>query len=248
MPDELIPIIEQAIHLIITGNVNVYGPLYRSLYVAGLGTLLSCVWSIPIAAFLGFRNFRGRWVIRGIFSALIGIPTVALGMLLYLLFSRQGYFGSLHLLYTLNGILIGEAILVTPIIVTFTANALITADTQVKELAKTLGASGLRTNLKLLREAIWSLALSVTAAFNRGFGELGVALIVGGDLIRETNVLTTSINLELTFANYGLAMAYAIILFVVVLGISLAISLIENVKSSEGQIRKMMWWRPWWGS
>ena len=104
--------------------------------------MLACVWSIPIAVVLGLYNFRGKWVIKGIFNALIGIPTVAFGLFLYLLLSRHGEFGVFHLLYTLNGIAIGEAILVTPIIVSFASNALGTADTQLRDLAKTLGASG----------------------------------------------------------------------------------------------------------
>ncbi len=89
-------------------------------------------------------------------------------------------------MYTLNGIAIGEAILVTPIIVSFTANALGTADTQLRDLARTLGASGFRTNLTLMRETFWSIVLSITASFNRGFGELGIATIVGGSLLGET--------------------------------------------------------------
>ena len=147
MTDIIVKAFEQAIKLIASGNPEVYATVYRSIYVAGLGTLLSCIWSIPIAVFLGLYNFRGKWFVKGVFNALIGIPTVALGLLLYLLFFRQGELGSLHLLFTLNGIAVGEAILVTPIIVSFTANALGTADTQLRDLSKTLGASGLRTNL-----------------------------------------------------------------------------------------------------
>ena len=162
---------------------------------------------------MGLYNFRGKWVVKGIFNALIGIPTVALGLLLYLLLARQGEFGSLHLLYTLNGIALGQAILVTPIIVSFTANALGNADTQLRDLAKTLGASGLRTNLTLIRETFWSMVLSITAAFNRGIGELGIATIVGGSLVGETTVLTTSISVEINFGSFDIAMAYGIILW-----------------------------------
>ena len=190
MADIIVTAFQQAIKLIVSGNPEVYATVYRSIYVAGLGTLLSCVWSIPIAVVLGLYNFWGKWFVKGVFNALIGIPTVALGLLLYLFFSRQGDLGSLHLLYTLNGIAVGEAILVTPIIVSFTANALNTADIQLRDLAKTLGASGLRTNLTLIRETVWSIVLSITASFNRGIGELGIATIVGGNLLGETRVLT----------------------------------------------------------
>ena len=243
MADIIVKAFEEALKLIVSGNPEVYATVYRSIYVAGLGTLLSCIWSLPIAVVLGLYNFKGKWFVKGVFNALIGIPTVALGLLLFLLFIRQGELGSFHLLYTLNGIAVGDAILVTPIIVSFTANALGTADTQLRDLAKTLGASGLRTNLKLIRETIWSIVLSITASFNRGFGELGIATIVGGNLLGETRVLTTAIATEIDFGSFDVAMAYAILLMAIVLALALTISLVERIKNEEGELRKFILWR-----
>ena len=243
MADVIVQAFQQAIKILLSGNPEVYATVYRTIYVAGVGCLLSCLWSIPIAVFLGLYNFRGKWIIKGIFNALIGIPTVALGLLLYLLFSRQGDLGSFHLLFTLNGIAIGQAILLTPIIVSFTANALGTADVQLRDLAKTLGASGFRTNLTLIRETIWSMVLAVTAGFNRGFGELGIATIVGGNLLGETRVLTTAIATEIDFGSFDIAMAYAIILMAIVIAIALVISLIERLRQEEGLGGKLGFWR-----
>jgi tungstate transport system permease protein len=192
---------------------------------------------------LGLYSFRGKWAITGLFKALIGIPTVALGLLLYLLMSRSGIFGSFHLLYTLNGIAIGDSILVTPIIVSFTANALSSADIQLRDLAKTLGASDLKTSLTLIRETIWSMILSITAAFNRSFGELGIATLVGGGLISETSVLTTGIALQINFGSFDVAMAYAIILMAIVILLALAISLIERLRSEDWSWSKLILWR-----
>jgi len=238
MADVFVQAFEQAIKLICSGDPEVYGAVYRSIYVTGLGTLLACTWSIPIAIFLGLYSFRGRWVIRGLFNGLIGVPTVALGLLLYLLMSNSGVFGSFKLLYTLNGIAIGQAILITPIIVTFIANALGSADTQLRDLAKTLGASSLHVNLTLIRETVWSIILAITAAFNRGFGELGVALLIGGGFVSETSVLTTGIALQINFGNFDVAMAYAIILVVIVIAIALTVNLIERLRSGEWPLRK----------
>jgi tungstate transport system permease protein len=128
MPDIILQAFQRALELILSGNPEFYATVYRTIYVSGAGTLLACVWSIPIAVILGLYSFRGKWVIKGLFNALIGIPTVALGLLLYLLLSRQGAFGFMHLLFTVNGVMIGQAILVTPIIVSFVANALSTSD------------------------------------------------------------------------------------------------------------------------
>ena len=233
MADIIVPALQQALNLITSGDTEVYATVYRTIYVAGLATLLACLWSIPIAVILGLYNFRGKWFIKGIFNALLGIPTVALGLLLFLLFSRQGELGFLNLLFTLNGIAVGEAILVTPIIVSFTANALGSADTQLRDLARTLGASGFRTNLTLIRETIWSIVLSLTASFNRCFGELGIATLVGGSILGETRVLTTSIAIWTNYGDFKRAMAYAVILMAIVIVLALTVSLIERLRNED---------------
>jgi tungstate transport system permease protein len=246
MQDVIVPAFRKALELIFSGNSEVYATVFRSLYVTCFGTLLSCTWSIPIAVVLGLHSFRGKWLVKGIFSSLIGVPTVALGLICYLLMSRRGEFGFLHLLYTLNGIAIGQSLLVTPLIVSFTSNALGTADAQLRDLAKTLGASNLRCNLVVMRETVWSIVLAITAAFNRAFGELGVAMMVGGNIFQETRVLTTSIQWETNLGYFDVAMAYAIILMVIVLAITLTINLVERLRQEEKfSARALLWRVPW---
>jgi tungstate transport system permease protein len=243
MADIIIIAFQKAFELIFSGNPELFATVYRSLYASGLGTLLACLWSIPIAAILGLYSFRGKWVIKGLFNASIGVPTVALGLLLYLLLSKQGQFGFLGILYTVNGIVVGQAILLTPIIVSFTSSALGAADTQLRDLAKTLGASGLRTNLVIMRETVWSMVLAVTAAFNRGFGELGIAMIVGGNIFQETRVLTTSIAVETNLGQFDVAMAYGIILMTVVIALTLTINLVERLRQEDVLLNKINIWR-----
>ena len=237
MPDVIIEAFQKAFELIFSGNAEVFATVYRSLYVSGLATLLACLWSIPMAVVLGLYPFRGRWVIKGLVNALIGVPTVALGLLLYLLLSKSGEFGFLRLLYTVNGIAVGEAILITPLIVSFTSSALGAADVQLRDLAKTLGASSLRTNLVIMRETVWSTVLAVTAAFNRGFGELGIAMIVGGNIFQETRVLTTSIAVETNLGRFEVAMAYGIILMAIVIAVTLTINLVERLRQEETPLK-----------
>ena len=133
----------------------------------------------------------------------------------------------------------------TPLIVSFASNALGAADAQLKDLAKTLGASNFRASLVIMRETVWSMVLAVIAAFNRGFGELGVAMMIGGNLFQETRVLTTSIALETNLGQFDVAMAYAIILMAIVIIITLTISLVERLKQEE-----TLWKKKWflWGS
>ena len=239
MPDIIVQAFQKAFELIFSGNSEVFATVYRSLYVSGLGTLLACLWSIPIAVVLGLYSFRGKWVIKGFFNAFIGVPTVALGLLLYLLLSKSGEFGFLGLLYTVNGIAVGQALLLTPIIVSFTSSALGAADVQLRDLAKTLGASSLRTNLAIMRETVWSMVLAITAGFNRGFGELGIAMIVGGNIFQETRVLTTSIAVETNLGQFDVAMAYGIILMAIVIAVTLAVNLVEKIKRERNTIKRM---------
>lgn len=233
MPDIIVQAFQKAFELIFSGNTELFATVYRSLYVSGVGTLLACAWSIPIAVILGLYSFRGKWIIKGVFNALIGVPTVALGLLLYLVLSKQGEFGFLGLLYTVNGIAVGQSILLTPIIVSFTSSALSAADMQLRDLAKTLGASGVQTNLAIMRETAWSMALAITAAFNRGFGELGIAMIVGGNIFEETRVLTTSIAVETNLGQFDVAMAYGIILMAIVIVVTFIVNLVEKIKQQE---------------
>jgi tungstate transport system permease protein len=215
----------RAINLILSGDPEVYAITALSLFVSISGTLLSCIWSVPISAALAFRKFPGKRIVKGIFSALIGIPTVALGLYLYLLLSRSGPFGYFQLLYRPYAIIIGQCILVTPIIVSFTTSALESVDPEVRTLARTLGASGFQTDAVVLREALSGVVLAVLAAFNRAFAELGVAMMLGGNIRNVTRVLTTAIALQTAMGEIALSIALSIILLGIVMSLSILVSL-----------------------
>ena len=215
----------QAIELILSGDPEVFRISALSLFVSIAGTLLSCVWSLPISAVLALRNVPGRRTAKGLFNALIGIPTVALGLYLYLLLSRSGPLGYFQLLYTPYAIVIGQCILVTPIIVSFTTSALESVNPEVRSLARTLGASGFQTDALVLREARGAVVLAIVAAFNRAFAELGVAMMLGGNIRNVTRVLTTAIALQTAMGEISLSIALSIILLGIVMTLSIIVSL-----------------------
>jgi tungstate transport system permease protein len=195
------------------------------LLVSASGTVLSCVWSIPISAALALRNFPGKRAMKGLFNALIGIPTVALGLYFYLLLSKSGPLGYFQLLYTPYAIIIGQCVLVTPIIVSFSTSALESVDPDLRMLARTMGASEFQTDSVVLREALWGVALSIVAAFNRAFAELGVAMMLGGNIRDFTRVLTTAIALQTAMGDIALSIALSIILLSIVLSLSIIVNL-----------------------
>jgi tungstate transport system permease protein len=215
---------QEAFRLIITVDPEVFSIVTRSIYISGLATLLACIWGIPISVLIGLYSFPGKKLLRSIFNALLGIPTVALGLILYLLWSRSGAFGFLHLLYSPLGIAIGQSILITPILVSFASSALGSTDIKIKDLAKTLGASNFQISFAVIREAFWEILLSITASFNRAFAELGVAMMIGGNIRYGTRMLTTSIALETARGDIPFSIALGIILMVIVLSITLLIN------------------------
>ncbi|MCK5628248.1 ABC transporter permease [Candidatus Bathyarchaeota archaeon] len=224
MFDTIMAALGEAFHLIISGNHEVYSIVWRSLGVSGLATLLACLWGIPIAIALGLYSFPGKKLLMSLSNAFLGIPTVALGLLLFLLWSQSGPLGFMSLLYTPIGIAIGQSILITPILVSFTSSALNSTDVEMSDLAKTLGASTFQTNFAIIREALWAILLAVTASFSRAFAELGVAMMVGGNIRNVTRVLTTFIALETAKGEIAFSLALGIILMAIILSITLLLN------------------------
>ncbi len=202
--------------------------ILRSIVISGTATLLSALWSAPIGIFLGLRKFRGRFIVKGLFNALLGLPTVTLGLLLYLTLSKAGPLGFLHLLYTPLAISIGQSILITPIMVSFVTNSIESVDPEIKDLAKTLGASEPQASLAVLRESKSGFLLAITASFNRAIAELGVAWMVGGNLVGRTRVLTTFIALTRNTGDFAPAIALGIILLMIVSAVSLTINFLQR--------------------
>lgn len=228
---EIIEGLIKAFELIISGNPTVMEITVRSVLVSGSATLLSALWGVPIATILGLYKFRGKFVLKAVFNALLGIPTVTLGLILYLFLSKSGPLGFLRILYDPLGIIVGQAILVTPIIVSFIASAIESVDPEIKDLAKTLGASEFEASMAVLKESLSGVVLAITASFNRAIAELGVALMVGGNISGRTSVLTTTIALETNAGNIALAIALAIVLLLIVSAFSLSINLIQRRKT-----------------
>ena len=140
MVSELLEGLIQAIKLIVTGDPTVLTITIRSVFVSGMATLLATSWGAPLGIFMGLKEFPGKTILKGFFNALLGIPTVALGLVLYLLFSRAGPLGIFHLLYTPYVIIIGQSILITPLIISFITTAIEAVDSGIADLAKTLGS------------------------------------------------------------------------------------------------------------
>jgi len=225
--------IAKAIELIISGDPELYGILYRTLLFSGAAVIIATLWGTPIAMAISLRDFRGKNTVKAFFNSLIGIPTVVLGLVLFLAFSNGGPLGFLGLLYTPGGIIIGEAILVTPIIISIATSAIEAVDPDIMNLAKTLGASESQASIAVLKEAVNGVLLSNFASFNRAIAELGVALLVGGNIAGtglRTDVLTTAISRYTQRGEFDLAIALGTILMVLVFVVNMSIIFARKAK------------------
>ena len=218
----------EAVRLIVSGDPEVFEIALRSLYISGTATVLSILWSIPIGVMLGLSNFAGKRLVKGIFNALLGVPTVALGLILYLMFSSSGPLGPLNLFLNPVGVSIGQAVLITPIIISFITSTVEAVDPDIRDLAKTLGASPTEASFAVLRESTSGVLLAVVAGFNRAIAELGIVLMIGQNLRGLTRVLTTAIALETTRGNIALSIALAMILLCTVFSISFIANLMQR--------------------
>jgi tungstate transport system permease protein len=223
--------IVQAFQLILSGNPEIYGIVARSLFFSGTAIILAILWGTPIAMLIAMKEFRGKTLIKTIFSTLIGLPTVVLGLILFLIFSKGGPLGFLGLLYTPGAIMIGQAILVTPILVSIGISSIESVDPEIMNLSKTLGASESQAQIAVLKEAINGIILSDLASFNRAIGELGVVLLVGGNIAgggNRTDVMTTAISRDVQISEIGLAIALGILLVTILFAINMIVVLLRK--------------------
>ena len=214
----------EGVHLIVTGDPVVIQITLRSLETAAAATAMAALIGMPIGVAIGLGSFKGRKFLKTLFSALVGIPTVTLGLLLWALFSRSGPIGYMQLLYTVPGIAVGEGVLVIPLIISFVASAVEAKDMGLRDLTRTLGASEYESSLAVVREAWGGVSLALVSSFNRAFAELGIALMIGGNIEGLTRVLTTAISHQTNMGELPFAFALSFILLVVVLSLNFLIT------------------------
>ncbi|HIP84495.1 MAG TPA: ABC transporter permease subunit [Methanothermococcus okinawensis] len=223
----------EALKLIISGDPDLYDILFRSITVSGLATFYAGLIGIPIGVVLGLSNFKGKEIVKSIFNGLMGIPTVVLGLILYLFLAPAGPLGFLNLIYTTTGISLGQMILVLPIVVSITVNSIESIEKDIRYLALTLGADEIQMMKKIIEEASPGILLSLMTAFNRAIAELGVALMIGGNIFikggeMNTRVLTTAIQMYVSRGEISMAIALGIVLLSLVYSISMVVNCVQR--------------------
>lgn len=214
--------LRQAARLIWILDPNLLQCVSVSLLCSLTATAGAVLLGAPVAVLLGRRHFHGRRVLLVAAHTGMAVPTVVIGLIIYSLFSRTGPMGTLGLLYTRKAIILGEFALGFPIIVALFSSAVAGLDPTLEMTARTLGAGRLRTFWTLLNEAKLGLNAATMSTFGRLCSELGIAMMVGGNILHHTRTMTTAIAVETASGEYALALALGFILVLIALGINAA--------------------------
>lgn len=227
--------IQQAVHLIITLDPDVMQIAALSLYISLSATIIAALISIPLASLIHFSNFFGKRALIIIIQTLYSIPTVVVGLVIYLLISKSGPLGILGLLFTPEGMILGQMVLIIPIMTGLVLSALAGIDRGISDTLTALGATGLQKILEILKEARYAILSAVVLGFGRAIAEVGVAMMIGGNIRGDTRVLTTAITLETGMGDFGLSIALGIILLTVALIVVVTLNLITSGLSRDTQ-------------
>ncbi|MGY9045656.1 ABC transporter permease [Puniceibacterium antarcticum] len=221
--------ISLAFALVLSGDGDLYRIVALSLRVSLTATALACLFGLPLGALLAVARFRGRAVALVLVNALMGLPPVVVGLLVYLHLSRSGPLGFLGLLYTPTAMIIAQCILITPIVAALSRQVLEDLNDEYAEQFRSLSLTRLQSIRALLWDGRFTLLTVALAGFGRAVAEVGAVIIVGGNIDHLTRVMTTAIALETSKGDLALALALGIVLMVIALGVN---GLVQSVRMS----------------
>ncbi|MES3022402.1 MAG: ABC transporter permease [Pseudomonadota bacterium] len=217
-----------AFALLLSGDGALWTIVWISLKTSVAGLLLAAPPAVMLGYAIASYRFPGRRVVIWLAQAALSLPTVLIGLLLYLLLSRQGPWGGLHWLFSQPGLILGQCIIALPVLVAFTLAAVQAADPRYAETAITHGASGWRVMGTVLHEARFGVMAAVISGFGRVISEVGCALMVGGNIAGETRTITTAIALETSKGEFAQGIALGMVLVALALLMNGALMLLQG--------------------
>jgi len=225
---QLLQAVRIALDMIISGDPVVFSIAFRTLMISISATALASFIFIPLACLIHFNRFRGKRLLLSIVQTFYSVPTVLVGMLVFLLISRAGPLGSLGMLFSPGAIVLGEVLLIAPIITGLTISALSGLGSDIPDTALSLGAGKLQMVLKVLSESRYMILTAILMGFGRAVSEIGVAIIVGGNISGHTRTLTTAIALGVGKGETAASIALGIILLALAMIVSVTVNLLQH--------------------
>jgi len=221
---DLIDFFNLAIHAIISGQHDLFEVVNLSLFVSFSAVVIASLIGIPLGGFLATTRFKGRSFVIVLVNALMGLPPVVVGLMIYLLLSRSGPLGVFGLLYTPTAMIIAQAVLITPIITALTRQTVEHLSRDYDQQLQLFGVSPIKRTLTLIVDGRFELVTAVLAGLGRAMAEVGAVMIVGGNIDHFTRVMTTTITLETSRGNLALALALGMILIIMTIMINAAMA------------------------
>ncbi len=214
----------QAFQLLISGNAEAYSAVMATLQVSTGSMAISLILGVPAGFLLGYFEFPFKRSLRTLVDTLLALPTVLIGLLVYAFVSKRGLLGEFGMLFTLTGIAMGQAMLALPIVIALTATAVESIDRHLRVVLISLGANRRQLLLSSLWEARFGILAAAVTAYGRVLTEVGISMMVGGNIKWHTRTITTAIALETNKGQFALGIALGLILlllaFIVNFGVS----------------------------
>lgn len=217
----LLDSLQSALGLLLSLDPELLNIIEVSLKISFASTLIASLVGIPCGFVIAHSDFYGKRLVLTCLNTLLALPTVVIGLLVYSFISRRGILGPLELLYTQKAIIIGQVILIIPLVTSLTIAAISRIDNRYRKTALTLGATHLQMALVIVREARYGIAAAVIAAFGRVIAEVGISMMLGGNAKGFTRTMTTAMALEYDKGEFVLAVALGLTLMTIAFGINL---------------------------
>ncbi|MDD3312883.1 ABC transporter permease [Pseudodesulfovibrio sp.] len=212
----------QGFVLLFNGDAETYSAIWATVYASSLSMACSLLIGVPLGFLLGYTTFPGKGAVRTTVDTLLSFPTVVIGLVVYALLTRNGPLGGTGLLFTIPGVAVGQTLLGLPIIVALTANAVEGLDKRLPMTLITLGASRRQILWATVTEARFSIILAAMAAYGRIVSEIGISMMVGGNIKWHTRTITTAIALETGKGEFAMGVALGMVLLAVALAVNVA--------------------------
>ncbi len=202
--------------------------VWTSLYTSSCSIVIAALIGIPAGLWLGIKPFCGRRLMITLLNTLMALPTVVVGLVLFGIFSRQGPLGSLGLLFTPWAMIAGQTVLAAPIVANYVLATVNGADQRIMDTALTLGATPFQAGVQLLKEIRFGVMAAVIAGFGRVIAEVGVAMMLGGNIRGTTRTMTTAIALETSKGEFAFGLSLGIVLLCVALFVNLFLNFLQQ--------------------
>ncbi|MCK5310985.1 MAG: ABC transporter permease [Desulfobacteraceae bacterium] len=218
----------KAIELLISGDNSTWTAVWATLKVSTCSMLLSVGAGVPCGFLIGYFDFKGKKHLRTVLDTLLALPTVFIGLAVYAFISHQGPLGELGLLFTLTGIAIGQTILAFPIVTAITASIIENIDQDLKLTLVTLGAGKRNIIATCLWEVRYGILTAAVTAYGRVLTEVGISMMVGGNIKYHTRTITTAIALETNKGMFADGIALGVVLITIAFIVNLSLSFLRR--------------------